>query len=159
MGFEFGYSLADPNTLVMWEAQFGDFANNAQVIIDNYVASSEKKWLQRSGVVLSLPHGYDGQGPEHTSARLERFLQLGDEDSRKFPSTEQLQRQHQDANIQVVCMTSPANYFHVLRRQIHRDFRKRMFSVLVPHTTADHFSSHHTFFQVTTPPPPCTFGY
>ncbi|GLA14323.1 hypothetical protein AnigIFM62618_000700 [Aspergillus niger] len=124
MGFLFGYSLADPNTLVMWEAQFGDFANNAQVIIDNYVASSEKKWLQRSGVVLSLPHEYDGQGPEHTSARLERFLQLGDEDSRKFPSTEQLQRQHQDANIQVVCMTSPANYFHVLRRQIHRDFRK-----------------------------------
>ncbi|KAI2903990.1 hypothetical protein CBS63078_5821 [Aspergillus niger] len=124
MGFEFGYSLADPNTLVLWEAQFGDFANNAQVIIDNYVVSSEKKWLQRSGVVLSLPHGYDGQGPEHTSARLERFLQLGDEDSRKFTSTEQLQRQNQDANIQVVCMTSPANYFHVLRRQIHRDFRK-----------------------------------
>ncbi|PYH70837.1 2-oxoglutarate dehydrogenase family protein [Aspergillus vadensis CBS 113365] len=124
MGFEFGYSLADPNALVMWEAQFGDFANNAQVIIDNYIASSEKKWLQRSGVVLSLPHGYDGQGPEHTSARLERFLQLGDEDSRHFPSPEQLQRQHQDANIQIVCMTSPANYFHVLRRQIHRDFRK-----------------------------------
>ncbi|GAT22664.1 alpha-ketoglutarate dehydrogenase complex subunit Kgd1 [Aspergillus luchuensis] len=124
MGFEVGYSLADPNALVMWEAQFGDFANNAQVIIDNYIASSEKKWLQRSGVVLSLPHGYDGQGPEHTSARLERFLQLGDEDSRHFPTPEQLQRQHQDANIQIVCMTSPANYFHVLRRQIHRDFRK-----------------------------------
>ncbi|GKZ23214.1 2-oxoglutarate dehydrogenase E1 component [Aspergillus brasiliensis] len=124
MGFEFGYSLADPNALVMWEAQFGDFANNAQVIIDNYIASSEKKWLQRSGVVLSLPHGYDGQGPEHTSARLERFLQLGDEDSRHFRSPEQLQRQHQDANMQIVCMTSPANYFHVLRRQIHRDFRK-----------------------------------
>ncbi|PYI04626.1 alpha-ketoglutarate dehydrogenase complex subunit Kgd1 [Aspergillus sclerotiicarbonarius CBS 121057] len=124
MGFEFGYSLADPNALVMWEAQFGDFANNAQVIIDNYIASSEKKWLQRSGVVLSLPHGYDGQGPEHTSARLERFVQLGDEDSRYFPSPEQLQRQHQDANMQVVCMTSPANYFHALRRQIHREFRK-----------------------------------
>ncbi|KAE8142651.1 alpha-ketoglutarate dehydrogenase complex subunit Kgd1 [Aspergillus pseudotamarii] len=124
MGFEYGYSLADPNALVIWEAQFGDFANNAQCIIDNYIASSEEKWLQRSGVVLSLPHGYDGQGPEHTSARLERFLQLGNEDSRSFPSPEQLQRQYQDCNMQVVCMTSPANYFHVLRRQIHREFRK-----------------------------------
>ncbi|QMW25776.1 hypothetical protein G4B84_001021 [Aspergillus flavus NRRL3357] len=128
MGFEYGYSLADPNALVIWEAQFGDFANNAQCIIDNYIASSEEKWLQRSGVVLSLPHGYDGQGPEHTSARLERFLQLGNEDSRSFPSPEQLKRQYQDCNIQVVCMTSPANYFHVLRRQVHREFRKRMSS-------------------------------
>ncbi|GMG13377.1 unnamed protein product [Aspergillus oryzae] len=128
MGFEYGYSLADPNALVIWEVQFGDFANNAQCIIDNYIASSEEKWLQRSGVVLSLPHGYDGQGPEHTSARLERFLQLGNEDSRSFPSPEQLKRQYQDCNIQVVCMTSPANYFHVLRRQVHREFRKRMSS-------------------------------
>lgn len=132
MGFEYGYSLADPNALVIWEAQFGDFANNAQCIIDNYIASSEEKWLQRSGVVLSLPHGYDGQGPEHTSARLERFLQLGNEDSRSFPSPEQLQRQYQDCNMQVVCMTSPANYFHILRRQIHREFRKRMSSSPFP---------------------------
>ncbi|PIG84600.1 oxoglutarate dehydrogenase (succinyl-transferring) [Aspergillus arachidicola] len=124
MGFEYGYSLADPNALVIWEAQFGDFANNSQCIIDNYIASSEEKWLQRSGVVLSLPHGYDGQGPEHTSSRLERFLQLGNEDSRSFPSPEQLKRQYQDCNIQVVCMTSPANYFHFLRRQVHREFRK-----------------------------------
>ncbi|KAE8148264.1 Transketolase, pyrimidine binding domain-containing protein [Aspergillus avenaceus] len=128
MGFEYGYSLADPNALVMWEAQFGDFSNNAQCIIDDYIASSEQKWLQRSGVVLSLPHGYDGQGPEHTSARLERFLQLGNEDSRNFPTPEQLKRQYQDCNMQVVCMTSPANYSHVLRRQIRRDLRKRMLS-------------------------------
>jgi 2-oxoglutarate dehydrogenase E1 component len=115
---------------VIWEAQFGDFANNAQCIIDQYIASAEAKWLQRSCIVLSLPHGYDGQGPEHTSARLERFFQLGNEDLRYFPSPEQLKRQHQEANIQIVCMTSPANPFHALRRQVHRDFRKRMYTPL-----------------------------
>lgn len=127
MGFDYGYSCMYPNALVMWEAQFGDFANNAQCIIDQFIASAESKWLLRSGLVLSLPHGFDGQGPEHSSARIERFLQLCNGDGRSFPSALQLERQHQDTNMQVVYMTSPANLFHVLRRQLHRDFRKRMF--------------------------------
>ncbi|EKD03512.1 oxoglutarate dehydrogenase (succinyl-transferring) [Trichosporon asahii var. asahii CBS 8904] len=124
MGFEFGYSLVSPNSLTMWEAQFGDFANNAQCIIDQFLASGERKWFQRTGLVVSLPHGYDGQGPEHSSGRLERFLQLCDDDPRVFPTPEQMERQHQDCNMQIVYPTTPANYFHVLRRQQHRDFRK-----------------------------------
>ncbi|KNE63048.1 oxoglutarate dehydrogenase (succinyl-transferring), E1 component [Allomyces macrogynus ATCC 38327] len=124
LGFELGYSLVSPNSLVIWEAQFGDFANNAQCIIDQFIASGEKKWLQRTGLVLSLPHGYDGQGPEHSSSRIERFLQLCDEDPYKFPTPEELARQHQDCNMQVCYPSTPANYFHVLRRQVHRDFRK-----------------------------------
>lgn len=111
----------------MWEAQFGDFANNAQCIIDQFIAAGESKWLQRSGLVVSLPHGYDGQGPEHSSGRMERWLQLCNEEPRVFPSADKLDRQHQDCNMQVVCMTEPSNIFHVLRRQMHRQFRKRMF--------------------------------
>ncbi|KZZ91296.1 2-oxoglutarate dehydrogenase, E1 component [Ascosphaera apis ARSEF 7405] len=124
LGFEYGYSLYSPNALVMWEAQFGDFANNAQCIIDQFIAAGEAKWLQRSGLILSLPHGYDGQGPEHSSGRLERYLQLCNEDPRVFPSPEGLERQHQDCNMQVAYMTTPSNLFHILRRQMHRQFRK-----------------------------------
>jgi 2-oxoglutarate dehydrogenase E1 component len=125
LGFEYGYSLSSPNALVMWEAQFGDFANNAQCIFDQFIASGEVKWLQRSGLVVSLPHGYDGQGPEHSSGRMERYLQLCNEEPRIFPSPEKLDRQHQDCNMQVAYMTTPANYFHILRRQMNRQFRKR----------------------------------
>ena len=134
MGFDYGYSTQHPNALVMWEAQFGDFANNAQCVIDQFISSAENKWLLRSGLVLSLPHGFDGQGPEHSSARMERFLQLCHEDARFFPTTDQLGRQHQDTNIQVVSMTTPANLFHVLRRQLHREFRKRKIEHDIYHT-------------------------
>ncbi|PKC01989.1 hypothetical protein RhiirA5_381302 [Rhizophagus irregularis] len=124
LGFEYGYSLVNPNSLVLWEAQFGDFINNAQCIIDQFIASGETKWLQRTGLVVLLPHGYDGQGPEHSSGRLERFLQLCNDHPYVYPPPEKMARQHQDCNVQIINVTTPANYFHVLRRQIHRDFRK-----------------------------------
>ncbi|OMH85378.1 2-oxoglutarate dehydrogenase, mitochondrial [Zancudomyces culisetae] len=124
LGFELGYSLLNPNDLVMWEAQFGDFANVAQAVVDQCISAGEKKWLQRTGLTMLLPHGFDGQGSEHSSARLERFLQMCDENPYIFPSETQIRRQHQDINMQVVYASTPANFFHVLRRQIHRDFRK-----------------------------------
>ncbi|KAF2770553.1 2-oxoglutarate dehydrogenase E1 component [Teratosphaeria nubilosa] len=128
LGFEYGYSLSSPSALVIWEAQFGDFANNAQCVIDQFIASGEVKWLQRSGLVMNLPHGYDGQGPEHSSGRMERFLQLCNEDPRIFPAPEKLERQHQDCNMQIVVCTTPANSFHILRRQMNRQFRKPLIS-------------------------------
>jgi len=125
MGFELGYSLENPNALVMWEAQFGDFVNGAQIMIDQFISSGEDKWLRQSGLVLLLPHGYDGQGAEHSSCRPERFLQQVDEDPHHIPAMHRDQRmQIQKCNWQVVNCTTPANYFHCLRRQIHRDFRK-----------------------------------
>lgn len=125
LGFELGYSLESPNALILWEAQFGDFSNGAQIIIDQFLSCGEQKWNRQSGLTLLLPHGYDGMGPEHSSARLERFLQLEDAAPNEIPVFNQDQvTQHQRANMQVVNCTTPANYFHVLRRQLHRDFRK-----------------------------------
>eukprot|EP00239_Pterosperma_sp_CCMP1384_P007235 CAMPEP_0197848668 /NCGR_PEP_ID=MMETSP1438-20131217/9557_1 /TAXON_ID=1461541 /ORGANISM="Pterosperma sp., Strain CCMP1384" /LENGTH=974 /DNA_ID=CAMNT_0043461027 /DNA_START=275 /DNA_END=3199 /DNA_ORIENTATION=- len=125
MGFELGYSMENPNSLVIWEAQFGDFANGAQVIIDQFLSSGESKWLRQTGLVLLLPHGYDGQGPEHSSARLERFLQMADDDADVIPDMNiETRMQIQENNWQVVNCTTPANYFHLLRRQVHREFRK-----------------------------------
>lgn len=123
LGFEHGYSMTNPNTLVMWEGQFGDFCNNCQVIIDQFIASGEAKWIRQSGIVMLLPHAMEGMGPEHSSCRLERFLQLCDDDADCVTPCDGLKQLH-DTNIIVANCSTPANLFHILRRQIYLPFRK-----------------------------------
>ncbi len=145
MGFELGYSMESPELLVIWEAQFGDFVNGAQTIIDQFISAGETKWFRQSGLTLLLPHGMEGQGPEHSSARIERFLQaVDDQENIVPPMAEDVRMQIQHTNMQVVNCTTPANYFHVLRRQVHRNFRKPLV-VASPKSLLRHKSAVSTY--------------
>lgn len=142
LGFELGYCMENPNSLVLWEGQFGDFFNTAQVIVDQFISSGEDKWNKQNGLVMLLPHAYDGQGPEHSSGRIERFLQMtNDHPDQIFPEDKPMQIQK--ANWQIVNCTTPANYFHVLRRQVLRNFRKPLI-VFTPKSLLRHAVARST---------------
>lgn len=149
LGFEHGYSMTNPNALVLWEAQFGDFANTAQCIIDQFISSGQAKWVRQSGLVMLLPHGMEGMGPEHSSCRFERFLQMSSDDPDYFPpeSDEFAVRQLHDINWIVVNCTTPANYFHVLRRQIALPFRKPLI-VATPKSLLRHPEARSSFDEM-----------
>jgi len=145
LGFELGFSQHDPYSLILWEAQFGDFANTAQCIIDQFISSGEEKWGRQAGLVMLLPHGYEGMGPEHSSCRVERFLQMCDDDEHTYPEHDNFSlAQVENCNMQVVNCTTPANYFHALRRQVHRDFRKPLV-VVSPKSLLRHPQARSTF--------------
>lgn len=131
MGYEYGYALTNPNTLTIWEAQFGDFANGAQIITDNYLTSGESKWTVQNGLVLNLPHGMDGQGPEHSSGRMERFLQMMNDSWTELIANNEARFDPsalRHTNMAVICSSTAANLFHGLRRQMRRDYRKPLIS-------------------------------
>ena len=132
LGFEYGYALTNPNTLTIWEAQFGDFSNGAQTIIDNYLTSGETKWNLQNGLVMNLPHGMDGQGPEHSSARPERYLQLCNESWAQLEAerAKPWYRPLRSANLSVICVSNAANLFHAYRRQMRRDYRKPLINLV-----------------------------
>ncbi|KAF1329783.1 Oxoglutarate dehydrogenase, partial [Globisporangium splendens] len=161
LGFEYGYSLQSPMSLTIWEAQFGDFANGAQTIIDTFISCGEQKWQRQSGLVLCLPHGYEGQGPEHSSARMERFLQLHNEDCDSFTKKNDVDEADQRANFHVVMPTTPAQYFHSLRRQMARSYRKPLI-LFAPKSLLHHRPCnsdladfvHGTSYQRVLPPHP-----
>jgi len=142
LGFEYGFSIEDPRSLTIWEAQFGDFANGAQATIDQFIVSGESKWLTQSGLVLLLPHGYDGAGPEHSSSRLERFLQMVDSDSVNIRN-----ESNKNTNMYVVNASTPANYFHLLRRQMKTKYRKPLI-VMSPKTILRHAKANSKFSEI-----------
>lgn len=149
LGYEYGYAQTHPNTLTIWEAQFGDFANGAQIVIDTMIASGESKWNVKHGLVMLLPHGYDGQGPEHSSCRIERFLQLSDEFDHAGKKTEAV-------NMQIVNATTAANFFHLLRRQVRRSYRKplvvaspkKLLKFARANSDFEEFSESHSFAEI-----------
>jgi 2-oxoglutarate dehydrogenase E1 component len=143
LGYDMGYAIESPNTLVMWEAQFGDFVNGAQIIIDQFLSSGKQKWFIECGLVLLLPHGQEGMGPEHSSARLERFLINSDSDPSKLDMSDE--EALQQVNWQIVNCTTPANYFHVLRRQLHRNYRTPLI-VMSPKSLLRSVKSNKTDF-------------
>jgi 2-oxoglutarate dehydrogenase E1 component len=148
LGFEYGYSLENPYSLVLWEGQFGDFVNGAQIMLDQFIASAEAKWLRQSGLTLLLPHGYEGAGPEHSSCRIERFLQNSDDHPDVVPDMHPDRTvQIQSTNWQVANVTTPANYFHILRRQVARNFRKPLV-IATPKSLLRHKSAVSTLDDI-----------